>query len=324
MKRIRNTFMCLLVCILAGTWIPVTKAKEALRLLVITETLDPEDQPHAAESFNFSDGKTLWYLDYTDPLQAEAAKRTYINDPLQEDTAIESEGEAYLLSDLCTALYEAIENREETFVLNLSDEEITASPVLHDLVQRAIQNGTVIRNSLETEGTREISSLEAELKYGASYDPQSDRWIWQPDSAAAGHRFTYRVSFSTSGLYETGRDTVRIQIPLHILSTRDGNPGDDFEISAVFEEELEEEDELGWRFRDGMIEVFNNREESSGLEGYFEISYYTGYETFEYADGSTSAPFEAEMILVHGDSEESQKTSAPSFTVDTKAEIVST
>jgi len=239
-------------------------------------------------------------------------------------TVIETESGS--VSSLCAAVCQAMNLRTKELVLLIPADRVSENPVLLEAVRTAVSQGIVLYSSLEEyehplPSAREISSFDVSFLSGAEFDSSSQKWVWTPDSAAAGHRLTYRISFSLSGIGETGRDSMRITIPRHILKTRDGRDGDEIELSVPFEEDLKEEDELGWRYSDSGIEIFNNREESAGLEGYVEVSYLTSYETFEYRDGSQTEEMTAHLDLPDGSEAEA---SAQPVLIDTNAGILST
>lgn len=257
-----------------------------------------------------------------------AALAEQIQDGILSLTVFDESGRASS-AVLYSALSYALHRHVSSVILPLPEEILNQNAVLAETVQAVRDAGIEIFDSAESflqsqQMSAEITYFEASLTGGADYDRESDSYVWKPASSAAGHRFTYRVSFSLSGIHEIAEGRLKITVPLHILNSREGVPADFAELSVVKEEEAEADDEFAWHERDGKIEIISLHEQSAGLEGYFEISYVTDSETFAYRDGSQTIPFEAEIILTDEDgSERKLKDTAENIRVNTGVEVIS-
>lgn len=233
------------------------------------------------------------------------------------------------LSALYGAMMLAAEKNVKTVILPVSEQVIHEHVFLEQAVQELTDAGIAIYESADglyakRSGNSEIVTFEASYQSGLIHDEQSDEYIWFPETSAASHRFTYRVSWSLSGMYELNAEDVKIHIPLHILKTRDGNIGDHAEMSVPHEEDATESDLFVYRINGSEIEVYNRKEISSAQEGFFEVSYATNEETFSYKDGDHSESFDTEITVNHDSETETAASSVSSFRIDTSSEILST
>ena len=234
------------------------------------------------------------------------------------------------ISALLSALKAAELANVQEVVLPFDEAVLQSYPVLLSRVEtmkgRGIRFVSPQKSRNISEGkVTEIRSFEIGLISGAVYDNEKNCYVYEAETAAAGHRFTYRISFSTAGIQDIPDNTWVIHLPLHILRKRDGTWGDDFEIALTHESELDETDEMGWRINGDCIEVFNAQTISAAKDGYFEISYYTNEDTYAYEDEVSSDPLSASMTAVNPDgSRVSAEAGSQQVIIDTSAFIVST
>ena len=152
-------------------------------------------------------------------------------------------------------------------------------------------------------GVVSIDSFFAQLISGATQD--GDRYIWTPGASPAGHKYTFRVVYSTSGTGEIGPGEFEIRIPKSILIDRDGEYADEIGLSVPSVEELEivggsselEQVDLVYREDNDCFVVYNYKQISAAMNGYLEISYLQTKTTFDYPDMGENTPFQAFATL---------------------------
>ena len=143
-----------------------------------------------------------------------------------------------------------------------------------------------------------VHDFDAEVFYGGMRRDDG-KYVWSARSHAPDHRFSYRVSFGL-GDEQSGDDmvfapgTVKITVPVTVLTDRDGNRADKYEMSIPSMEEVKESEESGtpldndvsfaYEEADGQIVITNIRNVDPGFEGFIEMSYLTTEETFAYRD----------------------------------------
>lgn len=243
--------------------------------------------------------------------------------------AFDSDGNTDL-SLLCTSILYAVKHHASAIILPLDEDVISVHPLLLSTLQYAHAHGiSVYRDVQEYQnadqaGKSEIVTFEASLKEGAVYEEGSGEYVWFPQTGAEGQRFTYRVSYSLSGIYEMMPESMHIYLPKHILSTRDSQIGDFAELSVLPYESAEEDDLFAYTENDYSIEIFNRKTLPSASEGFFEISYVTSEETFEYRDGDHSSVFHAQLLVENEEDTASAQCTADAFRVDTSSKILST
>ena len=145
-----------------------------------------------------------------------------------------------------------------------------------------------------------IESFTGKLVKGASIE--NGRYVWTADHDADDHRFTFRVDYSMSGVHELEPGAIKIWIPKAIIKDRDGKYADYTDLSIPSEDEYKaasEEDKKGadYTWKDSTdekhkncIEITNVTERTAGENGYFEVSYITNKQTFEYQDYDPNNP----------------------------------
>ena len=153
-----------------------------------------------------------------------------------------------------------------------------------------------------------VHDFNAEVFYGGT--KQDGKYVWTARSHAAGHRFSYRVSFSL-GDEKSGDDmvfapgTVEIRVPNTVLVDRNGDQADKYEMSIPSKEEVKEAEENGEKLDNDIsfayeedkehnqIVITNIRDINPGFDGFIEMSYITTEETFNYKDMAPSKEFTA-------------------------------
>lgn len=158
-----------------------------------------------------------------------------------------------------------------------------------------------------------VHDFDAKVFYGGT--EQDGRYVWTARSHAAGHRFSYRVSFGL-GDEESGDDTVfapgtvKITVPDTILKDRDGNQADQYEMSIPSQEEVKEAAESGETLDNDIsfayeedkanhqLVITNIRNIDPGFDGFIEMSYLTTEETFAYRDMEPSDAFTASITAM--------------------------
>ncbi|MDO4307316.1 MAG: BspA family leucine-rich repeat surface protein [Eubacteriales bacterium] len=180
-----------------------------------------------------------------------------------------------------------------------------------------------------------IEKLEVEFDSGSNKtvtDPDTRKTIevWTAGSKNPGHRFTFNVNYSTSGTHYSEPKKFQIWIPKSILRNRSGEPADYYEMSVPHEREADEKTEFVYReeTKDGVeyIVVYNHLQIPAAQTGYFQVSYLTDEETFEYYDYehtdveghyTSSEPFSAEITV----REVKQKSDNLYVGIDTQAKL---
>ena len=177
----------------------------------------------------------------------------------------------------------------------------------------------------------EIRTFETQVVSGASKD-KNGNFVWNATSSAKGHEFTFRVNYAISGYGELPAGAVKITIPKQILRNRNGNLDDNYIMSLPNLSECKEEGtmaELIYKEDGDYLVIYNSDKVDSGLNGYFEVSYATNSQSYNYKDydaensglvkngGTASDGFYAIMELnVEKDSDSSEKNILNNITDD--------
>lgn len=136
----------------------------------------------------------------------------------------------------------------------------------------------------------EIRIFETQFLSGASKD-ENGNLVWTANNTAKGHEFTFRVNYALSGYGELPAGSVQITIPKQILRNRAGNLDDYYIMSLPTLQECEEEGEMAeliYKEDGDYLVIYNPQEVEAGLNGYFEISYATNSQSYEYIDYNTT------------------------------------
>jgi len=174
-----------------------------------------------------------------------------------------------------------------------------------------------------TEELADIPILKTQFVRGGEKTEADGKvqYIWNANTNASGHRFTFRVNYDISGAKERPAGNIKITVPRHLLKDREQTFADSFEMSLPeLQKDLETGDyypmeeqavyfEIGTDFgyyrseEDGseVIIVTNLREVPAAQNGYFEIAYLTTKNTWNYPDMGENLPFTSKLQL--GDAE---------------------
>ena len=215
------------------------------------------------------------------------------------------------------------ENEEKT--LEELDKEIKAT-TKEEIEERKQNNTYKEKNNLY-----EIRKFETQFLSGASKD-ENGNLVWNATVPVDGHEFTFRVNYELSGYKELQAGEVKITIPKRILRNRNGNLDDYYIMSLPTLKECKEEDkmtDLIYKEDGDYLVIYNPEELDAGLNGYFEISYATNSESYNYKDynpentnlvkngGTASDEFYATLELnVDKSSENSEKELLNNITED--------
>ena len=171
------------------------------------------------------------------------------------------------------------------------------------MVVSLIQPASIAHAADDTGDQRQMEKIESftgKLVRGATL--KNGKYIWNARTDADDHRFTFRVSYSMSGVHELEPGAIKIWIPKTILKDRGGKYADYTDLSIPSEDEYKaasEEDKKGadyiWKNstdekHKNCIEITNVTERTAGENGYFEVSYITNKQTFEYQDYDPNNP----------------------------------
>jgi hypothetical protein len=173
-----------------------------------------------------------------------------------------------------------------------------------------------------------IHEFNTQLFYGATNT--DDGYIWNANTYDSGHRFSFRINYAISGVDVAPVNSVRFTIPKSILVDREGNRGDDYEMSIPSKmeidaflngtgESIDTDVNFGY-FEDGNnILIYNFRELEAGNNGYIEMSYFTTKTTFNYIDMMESQSFVCRMTVP----QETKETAAVVVRINTTANVSS-
>ena len=195
----------------------------------------------------------------------------------------------------------------------------SASPSV-PLIQRAARADTASASATPeavSANDHLVHDFDAQVFYGGTKQDDG-KYVWSARSHAAGHRFSYRVSFGL-GDEESGDDmvfapgTIRITVPVTVLKDRNGNPADKYEMSVPSMAEVKESEESGTPLdndisfayeeqvdsdNNRVIVITNIRDVYPGFEGFIEMSYLTTEETFAYKDMEQQGAFTAAITAM--------------------------
>lgn len=214
----------------------------------------------------------------------------------------------------------------------------TSSETAGKLTLKAKEKTTVRKAAAaDTENSVQIKSLSTQLFYGAK-KTSDGTYVWTVpynDTYKAGHRFAYRISFSTSGVGTAEKGAVTFRIPKFTLKNRSGNSADTVEFSIPSKKDVEEsaeediDNDVSYAYYEDGDDyvIYNFREVSAGSSGYFELAYSTTRSSFSYKDMEEQTPFTCRMTVKNGDSDEDKdekEADAIKTAIDTSAEVTST
>lgn len=181
----------------------------------------------------------------------------------------------------------------------------------------------------------EINTFSIQFVSGAEREDNGNL-VWMPLNSSEGHEFTFRVNYAISGLRELPGGAIQITIPKSIIRDRDGNLDDHYIMSLPTNREYDGTTELAYIEDGDYIVIYNPDEVAAGMNGYFEISYATNSQTFNYKDydisktdlvkngGTASDPFNAVIAVKSGDDTLANVSDDINLYINTNAKILST
>lgn len=147
-----------------------------------------------------------------------------------------------------------------------------------------------------------VKSYFIELIYGAQ--KENEKFVWNAEGSDPGHQFAYRINYEISGEGEIEKGKLNIAVPRCILTDRDGNYADTYELSIPSMNEADESGEDNIKFvyyedpdNDNNLIITNYMNISSAQNGFIELGYSTSKTTFYYTDMAPSQPFWADMTI---------------------------
>lgn len=175
-------------------------------------------------------------------------------------------------------------------------------------------------------GGIEIKSLVVQMFYGAK--PQGGKYVWDANFNTSGHRFSYRINYETTGVFEIDEvGAVTFTIPKQILRDRDNNLSGTYEMSIPSKrdvdsgEELDRDVKFAYYEQGDNIVIYNFRKVSAGENGYIELSYLTNKPATSYKDMGKSDDFSVTMNINYNGTNESKYTHSVPVYINTNAKI---
>ena len=194
-------------------------------------------------------------------------------------------------------------------------------------------------NKFKTKNDKhEIRIFASPLISGASKDSNGNL-VWTAGSSSAGHEFTFRVNYALSGVGELAEGSMQITIPKKVLRDKEGNFANEFIMSLPTLEEYKQQSgttDFVYKEDEDYIIVYNPKEITAAVNGYFEVSYTTSKSTFNYKDydaanagkvvdgGTASDPFYAILSVNVGDDTLHSITDDTLLYINTTAKVTST
>ncbi len=191
-----------------------------------------------------------------------------------------------------------------------------------------------------------VSLLSGATKIAERSTANHEEYVWEANTASAGHKFIFNVIFSTGGDKEIHRGELSAKIPKSILIDKNKRAADNVEmpypeISGLEELQADpskyENIDFVYYIEGDEIIIVNAREMTAGSTNEFDVSYETSETSFDYHDyghrdesgdiDSASNAFWAEVHLKHqledGQEEAEQRLRSQDIVVhiDTKAHI---
>ena len=160
----------------------------------------------------------------------------------------------------------------------------------------AEDESVTITGTEDDRGVTSIDTLESELFFGAEMQEYmgDDIYVWAVPNNNANHRFSFRVTYDTSGVAELLPGELEIHIPRHIMKNRNGGYADKFEIAIPLDTEVDDDDllnDLVYKIDGDDIVIYNRVAVNAATEGYFEVSYITTQANTNFTDMGESDPF---------------------------------
>ena len=164
-----------------------------------------------------------------------------------------------------------------------------------------------------------IENLSVQLISGATLD--GDNMVWTAANSNADHRFTYRFNYASSGQKTLPVGSFVVTLPKSILTDRDGNPADVFDLPVPEENAVSEKNEFVYKVDGDQIIIYNCVEISAGKAGTIEFSYLTSKRTTEYVDMQQFDGPEVTLTVTNGETTVSESASGPAVAINTTARV---
>ena len=245
-----------------------------------------------------------------------------------------ADGKVKIKMSFKEALFGVSPDQEETFaahikndgvvekVVNTSNETDTVS---FDVTSFSIMGPAMIAAENDSTAVAPIiiDAANASLSSGATYT--DGKYVWNPTDPVTNHMFTYRLDYTISGTFSTGRGAFKMEFPLHILKDRDGNWADTFECPYRMESELTETDMPDFVYSideaANKAYIYNYSPYPTGEAGYVEVGYSTSKTTMYYKDMELSDKFNAKISATNANSTVTKSVQADPVCIDTHATI---
>lgn len=169
-----------------------------------------------------------------------------------------------------------------------------------------------------------IEDFKIEFVSGADY--VDGKYVFDATNDNSGlrwNRFIYRVNYALSGEGMLQPGKVKITLPTSIITDRDGNIADEFDIAVPHADDVEETDnEVKFVYiieNDDTIVITNRLEISSAQAGNIEIAYIPTKSEINYVDMKKSADVTSTFTLGEGGAGYTRTSTADGVYFDTSA-----
>ena len=173
-------------------------------------------------------------------------------------------------------------------------------------------------------GSLSIGALSLSLISGA--DKKDGKYVWTPEESTSRQQFAYSLDYSVSGELAAGKKALQIELPLHILKTRDGKWADTFECPYLALSEVSQGEEPDFVYEkdeaNNKVTIYNYKDLTSGVAGFVEFAYTTNRSTFEYKDMEPSGRVTA-TVRATGEAEVTKTASEAPVYIDTQVSLTS-
>ena len=245
-----------------------------------------------------------------------------------------ADGKVKIKMSFKEALFGISPDKEETFAAHIKNDGVVEKAVNNsnetDTVSFDVTSFSIMGPAMiapENDNTAVapiiIDSANASLSSGATYT--DGKYVWNPTDPVTNHMFTYRLDYTISGTFSTGKGAFKMEFPLHILKDRDGNWADVFECPYRMESELTETDtpDFVYSIDEGANKayIYNYSPYPTGEAGYVEVAYSTSKTTMYYKDMEMSDKFSAKISATNSNSTVTKSVQADPVCIDTHATI---
>lgn len=167
----------------------------------------------------------------------------------------------------------------------------------------------------------EINSFSLQLISGADYDDGA--YVWRPISGNAGHSFLFRVVYSFSGQGSIATSGVKIHLPRRIIKDRSDHYADKIDLAVPHISDATALNDFGYYQSGSEIIVTNTHPLSAAENGYFEFTYETTKQTFDYMDMSLTDECHAFIEISRNNQSVSAESERIAVCIDTAARVLS-